>query len=333
MVSDGRLRVAVVGTGGWARQHARIFAGRADVELCGILGRDEGRTAARAGEFGTRGYTSLERLLEVERPELVSVSLPNEHHFERTVQLVRAGVPLLVEKPLVFDLGEADALLAEAERRALFFAINFNHRYAVPVLRTRAAIETGALGAIRFAVWRFGGDQGTSGHAHANLIETQCHGFDLLEHLCGPIAAVSAEMGCGPPFTTVAVALAFESGAVGTLLGTYDSSYAYPLTHYLEVNGSEGRAFVEDTVRRLRLSRAGSEVAEVWEAGYFNDADRDFHHTFDRHVDAVLDALRTGARPPVHARAGRRALAVAHAVIEAFETGRRVAVEPVGAPS
>ena len=140
-------------------------------------------------------------------------------------------------------------------------------------------------------------------------------------------------MGGGPPYTTLAVALSFASGAVGTLLGTYDSSYAYPLTHYLEVNGTEGRAFVEDTVRRLRLSRAGSEVAEVWEAGYFNDADRDFHHTFDRHVDAVLDALRTGAPPPVHARAGRRALAVAHAVIEAFETGRRVAVEPVGAPS
>ena len=59
--------------------------------------------------------------------------LPNEGHFEPTLRVIRAGFPLLVEKPLVFDLGEADTLLAEAAERDLFFAINFNHRYARPV--------------------------------------------------------------------------------------------------------------------------------------------------------------------------------------------------------
>ena len=54
----------------------------------------------------------------------------------------------------------------------------------------------------------------------------------------------------------------------------------------------------------------------------------DFHATFDRHVDHVLDAFRAGAEPPVHARAGRRALQLAMAVIESHETGRIVAVDP-----
>ncbi len=57
---------------------------------------------------------------------------------------------------------------------------------------------------------------------------------------------------------------------------------------------------------RLTLQDAGDETRRVWEAGYFNDEARTFVYTFDRHVDALLAALRAGEQPPVHARAGRR---------------------------
>ncbi len=237
------------------------------------------------------------------------------------------GVPLLVEKPLVFDLAQADTLLAEAAERDLWFGINFNHRYAKPVQLAKAAIDAGELGPINFATWRFGGEIGDSEHAHASLIETQCHGLDMLEHLCGPIETVMAQMTdpAGRGYTTMSVALGFASGAVGSLVGSYDSSYAYPGTHLLEVNGRDGRVLIEDTVRRYTFNRAGDEIAQVWQAGYFNDSERMFHRIFDRHADAFLDTLRAGEEPPVHARAGRRALALAHAVIESFESGRRVA--------
>jgi myo-inositol 2-dehydrogenase/D-chiro-inositol 1-dehydrogenase len=322
-----RLRVAVVGTGAWwGREHARLFAGRPDTELCAIVGRTPAKTEARAAEFGTRGYTDLNRMLEVERPDLVSVCLPNQGHFEPTLQLIRAGVPLFVEKPLVFDLDEADTLLSEASQRDLFFAINFNHRYARPVQLTKSTIDSGELGEVVFATWRFGGEPNDGASPHRNLIETQCHGFDMLEHLCGPIESVAAQMTdlTGRDFSTMVVALRFASGAVGVLVGSYDSSYAYPLTHLVEVNGTAGRAVIEDTVRRWRMSRTGEETSRVWEAGYFNDDDRSFHRTFDRHADDVLNALRAGEKPPIHARAGRRALSLAMATIESFDTGRRI---------
>ena len=321
------LKIALIGTGGWGRQHARILAGRPDVDFCGLLGRDPARTAARAAAFGTRPYTDLDAMLDAEKPDLAFVCLPNQHHFDVTLQLIRAGVPLLVEKPLVFDLAEADILLNEAAARNLFFAINFNHRYAKPVQLANEAIRAGRLGQITFATWRFGGEGGgAGGHPHANLVETQCHGFDMLEHLCGPVASVMAEMTdlTGKGFSTLSVALKFENAAVGNLLGSYDSSYAYPGTHRVEVNGTAGRVVIEDTVRRYRFHPAGSEVGEVWEAGYFNDRERSFERTFDAHVEAVLAAFRAGEQPPVHARAGRRALALAHACIESFESGRRV---------
>jgi predicted dehydrogenase len=260
---------------------------------------------------------------------LVSLCLPNEGHFETTLATIEAGFPLLVEKPLVFDLGQADELLAAAAARRLFFAINFNHRYAVPIQRAAEAVRSGKLGEVVFATWRFGGEAGTSAHPHANLIETQCHGFDCLEYLCGAIAEVSAHMRRSSDdggYRSMSVALTFAGGAVGSLVGTYDSSYAYPNTHYLEVNGTRGRLLVEDTVRRLVLSEAGSETASVWEAGYFNDRDRSFHAMFERHLDALIPALVSGSDPPVPAAAGRRALLLADAAIRSFESGERVKV-------
>lgn len=323
-----KIKVAIVGTGGWGRQHARVFSQRPDVDFCAVMGRDRARAEARAGEFGVRAYTNLEAMLQTEQPDLVSICLPNEGHFGPTLEVIRAGLPLLVEKPLVFERGQADQLLREAEARGLFFAINFNHRYAKPALLAKEAIEAGRLGDLVFATWRFGGEGG-GGHAHAGLIETQCHGLDLLEHLCGPIGSVMAEMTdmTGGGFTTLALALRFANGAVGSLLGSYDSSYAYPGTQRVEVNGTRGRLVMEDTVRRFEFQAAGSETGEQWQAGYFNDRDRAFHSTFDGYLDAMLTSFRAGQPPPVPAQAGRRALAVALAAIQSFETGRRVDVD------
>ena len=179
---NAKLRVAVIGTGGWARQHARIFSRRPDTELVAIVGRDEARTAARASEYGTAAYTDIERMLAAEHPDLVTVCLPNEHHFGPTLQVIQAGVPLLAEKPLVFELDQANRLIREADDRNLFFGINFNHRYAEPVARAKAAVDAGELGELVFATWRFGGEANMADSPHANLIETQCHGFDMLEH-------------------------------------------------------------------------------------------------------------------------------------------------------
>ena len=323
------VKVVVVGTGTWGREHARILASRGDVDFRAVAGRTRERTDARAKEFGVRAYTDLREMLEKEEPDLACLSLPNEGHFLATLEVIRAGCPLLVEKPLVFDLKEADTLLDEAAKRNLFFAINFNHHYAQPVALAHRAVKDGRLGRMLFATWRFGGEGGTS-HPFNNLIETQCHAFDMLEFLCGPIDSVMAEMtdlsGQGT-YRTLSLALHFRNGAVGGLIGSYDSSYAYPETHRVELNGSEGRIVIDDTVKRYAYSAKGSETAEVWEAGYFNDEGRSFYRTFDRHMDAVLEALRAGRPPPVHARAGRRALLLAKASIESFQGGRRVPVE------
>jgi myo-inositol 2-dehydrogenase/D-chiro-inositol 1-dehydrogenase len=330
---QAQLKIALVGTGGWAREHCRILQGRADVDFCAIVGRNESRTAARAEEYSTTPYTDIAVMLAEQKPDLVCVCLPNQHHFEATLQLLEAGVPLLVEKPLVFEMEQANTLLEKARQKNLFFAINFNHRYAKPLQLAKEAIENGKVGDLVFATWRFGGE-GDSDHPQANLIETQCHAFDQLEWLCGPIESIMAEMTdkTGKGFSTMALSLRFNNGAVGSLLGTYDSSYAYRETQRIEINGTKGRVLIEDTVRRYQFQRGGDETAQVWEAGYFNDLDREFHRTFDRHMDAVLTAFRRGEPPPIPAQWGQRALQLALATIESHETGRRVTVADMENP-
>ncbi|MDR3688005.1 MAG: Gfo/Idh/MocA family oxidoreductase [Fimbriimonas sp.] len=319
------MKVVLVGAGGWGYQHARVFSAHPEVEFCAIAGRNPERTQKRADEFKVKAYTDIDEMLDAEKPDLVSLCLPNQGHFEPTMKVLRRGYPLLVEKPLMFKLEEAEAVLEAAGDR--FFAICFNHRYAKPVRLAKAALDEGRLGDVIFVTWRFGGE-GSSDHPHANLIETQCHGFDMLEHLGGPIRTISASMTdkLGKGLTTMALSLEFESGAVGSLVGSYDTSYAYPDTQRIEVSGTAGRVVIDDTVRRYRFNAAGSELGETWEAGYFNDRDREFHRTFDAYIDAMLQAFKTGAPPPVHARAGLRALKLAHAAIRSHEQGVRVEV-------
>jgi len=146
-MSHSRLKVALIGVGGWGRQHARVFSAHPDVDFCAIAGRTPEKTQARAAEYGVRAYLSVGEMLKREKPDVVSLCLPNQGHFEATSEVIQWGqCALLVEKPLVFDLREADILLSEAEKRGRFFAINFNHRYSKPALMAQVAISAGRLG-------------------------------------------------------------------------------------------------------------------------------------------------------------------------------------------
>jgi myo-inositol 2-dehydrogenase / D-chiro-inositol 1-dehydrogenase len=321
-------KIALIGTGEWwGWHHARILSERKDVDFCAVVGRSTEKTKKRAAEFGVRDYTDISEMIEKEKPNIISICLGNKDHFKPTLQVIEAGIPLFVEKPLAFDLGEADILIKEAEKRKLFFALNFNHRWALPVQKAYKAIRENRLGNLVYATWRFGGE-GPDCFEFENLIETQCHGFDMLEHLCGPIDSVAMQVSDASKkgFSSYAIALHFKNLAVGNIMGTYDSSYAYPSTHYVELNGTKGRIIIEDTVKKYSFQEVGNETAEVWQAGYFNDKDRMFHYAFDKHFDDMIQAFRKGDDPPVHAREGRRALYIARAAIESFETKKFVTV-------
>ncbi len=323
---SNRTKIVLIGAGGWGDQHARILDAHPDVEFAAVCGRTEAKTRTRAEKYGVRHYLNIEKMLEAEKPDLVHISLPNTDHFEPTLKVIKAGYPIFAEKPLVYSMEEADTLIEEAARRNLWFGINFNHHYSIPYQKAYQAIQDGKLGQLCLATWKFTGGRPGDDDDFTGLIAMQSHGFNTLEHLCGPISSVMAELTeiKGRKHNSMSISLRFENGAIGTLIGSNDSSYKYPNSHYQEILGEKGRIWIEATSKRYELNTNDSELSEVWEAGYFNDSDRQFRTTFDKHYAEALRAFREGKEPPVRADRGRRVLKLAMACIESWKTGRRV---------
>ena len=320
-----RIKVALIGTGNWCLQHCRVLSHHPQVEFCGILGRNKERTKRRAKLYDVPYYLDLKELIKYQKPDLINISLPNEHHFDMTMQVIKSSCHLFVEKPLVFKMNEANKLINEAKKRKLFFGINFNWRYSTPIRKAIKTIKENKLGDINFITWRFGGTGG-GGDPFGNLIETQCHGFDMLEYLNGPIKSVHSFMTnkTNNGFSTFVISIKFKNQAVGSLIGSYDTSYAYPNSHYLEINGSKGRVLIEDQVKKFTFNKKENETAEVWQSGFFNDYERQFHRTFDEHYNEVINNFINKKKPPVHANAGKRALELALASIKSFKTNETV---------
>src|SRR5687767_13449589 len=107
-----RLRTAVIGVGHLGQHHARILAGLPDVELVGVADASPEQARAVAARLGTTAYEHFEPLLG--RVEAVSVVTPTVHHHAVASAFLKAGVPVLVEKPVCRTVAEADDLIVLA---------------------------------------------------------------------------------------------------------------------------------------------------------------------------------------------------------------------------
>lgn len=74
-------------------------------------------------------HTSLDGLLAA-RPDAAFVHAPTAAHPELVTRLLEAGIPTYVDKPLAYELHEAQRLVELAERRAVGLAVGFNRRHA-----------------------------------------------------------------------------------------------------------------------------------------------------------------------------------------------------------
>ena len=113
------MDVAIAGASGIGKHHAKWFH-QAGARVVGFLGRKEESVAAASEAlrdifpFTGRGYWDFDRLLEVERPHVVDVCLPNEFHYECAKRALAQGCHVLCEKPMVWDPAGAEQTLALA---------------------------------------------------------------------------------------------------------------------------------------------------------------------------------------------------------------------------
>ena len=128
----GKIRVAVVGTGEFGRNHARVYREIQDAELVGVFDKNVERAQAAAAEFRTHAFSTLDELRG--RADAVSVAVPTAEHAKIGCRLLEMGLDVLVEKPMAKTLAEADALLDAAKRHRRLLQVGHVERFNPAVL-------------------------------------------------------------------------------------------------------------------------------------------------------------------------------------------------------
>ncbi|MGA2192865.1 MAG: Gfo/Idh/MocA family oxidoreductase [Nitrospirota bacterium] len=122
-----KIDVGVVGVGYLGRHHARIFSDLPGANLVGVADVDLGRAKDVAGSAKTIAYGSYEELIGKVRA--VSIAVPTVDHCRIAGAFLRAGIDVLVEKPVTVTVEEADVLVALAEEKGCVFQVGHLERF------------------------------------------------------------------------------------------------------------------------------------------------------------------------------------------------------------
>ena len=132
-MSKKQLKVAVVGLR-VGRAHAADYAASDAVGELLLCDCNTALLAEAVDQYpGARGYADFTEMLRQERPDAVSIALPNKLHRSFSIQALEAGCHVLCEKPMARNATEALAMARTAERCERKLMINFNQRFESPV--------------------------------------------------------------------------------------------------------------------------------------------------------------------------------------------------------
>ncbi len=189
-VSPAPLRVLVVGAGGMGRGWVNTISAHPGAVLVGVVDIDTARAAEAAASAGggIPVFADLDAALGagLSIELLVDVTVPEAHHLV-TLSALRAGIPVLGEKPAAATLAEAIQLAAASELADVPFVVSQNRRYEPNAQSTRAAVElVGAPGLVDISFAKaphFGGFREEM--EHVLLLDMSIHHVDYLRHALG----------------------------------------------------------------------------------------------------------------------------------------------------
>lgn len=326
------MRWGLIGASTIAAEHM-IRAIRANAgEIASVMSSDEGRGRTFAAThdipFAT---TDLEAALD--GVDAVYISTTNEKHLPQALAAIRAGRHVLCEKPLAMTVADAASMVAAAEAAGLTFATNHHLRNAGSHLAIRDLVAGGRIGRVlsvrvfhavhlppHLQGWRIN-DKAAGGGVIPDITvhDADTVRFHLGEDPVDVVAQMTASgMGEGVEDSAMSV-WAMPSGAMVMA----HESFTHPHSGTgIEIHGTEGSIFG----RGVMTQRPVGEVALVDGSGR-HEIPYSCHDLYARAVGLFADAVAGKGRPSADGVDGVKSLAVALAVREAAETGRRVAVD------
>jgi len=144
--------VVVAGTGFGCFTHVRALR-NAGFAVQAVVGRDPGKTAARARAFDVpRACTSFTDALAIPGVDAVTIATPPHTHAPLVREAIGAGKHVLCEKPFARDADEAEALLALAQRAGIVHLMGTEFRFDTGQALLARIVAEGAVGEPRLAM-------------------------------------------------------------------------------------------------------------------------------------------------------------------------------------
>jgi predicted dehydrogenase len=230
-MDDGSLRWGILGTGGIAHTFAENLR-LTDSGVVAAVGSRRQETADRfADRYGVEArHASYESLVADPAIDVVYVATPHPSHRENAILALRAGKPVLVEKPFAMNATEAAEIVAVARQEKLFAMEAMWTRFLPHVARIREWLAEGALGEIVTVTADHG--QWFAEDAGFRLFAPELGGGALLDLGIYPVSFASMVLGApdriaavvDPAFTGVdaqtSMVFGYASGAQAVLTCT-----------------------------------------------------------------------------------------------------------------
>ncbi|MGD0409257.1 MAG: Gfo/Idh/MocA family oxidoreductase [Candidatus Limnocylindrales bacterium] len=338
------LRAGLVGCGKIGRTHAAILHGLDGSSLVAVCHPRQERAAEFGAEYGARGYADLDKMLERERLDVLSVCTPHPAHVEAVVAAAEHGVNVLVEKPLAPDLAGCDAAIAACGAHRVKLAVVSQRRFYAPVVRMREAIQDGKIGTPVLADlvvlgWRdrayYESDRwrGTWDGEGGGVLMNQCpHQLDLLQWLMGPIDELFGYWeNLNHPYIevedTALAVIKFRSGALASVL--LSNSQKPGLYGRLHLHGSNGASIgaqtesgspfiagvpsdVEPPINDLWTVPREESLLGAWQAEDRASAEQRDVTTYYHQLQIAdfLEAIRSDRTPLVDGQEGRKVVEI-----------------------
>ena len=142
------LRAAIIGYGLAGRTfHSNLLKG-AGFEIAAVMLNGENRKAQVLSDFPNAKVVSTLRELIDLRPELVVVASPNSFHAPQAIELLKAKIPVVVDKPMALNAKETEEIIKVSESEGVPVTVFFNRRWDSDALTIKKIIAEGILGKI-----------------------------------------------------------------------------------------------------------------------------------------------------------------------------------------
>lgn len=333
MHSEKLVRVAVAGAGAFGRNHLRVYRdlehSGAPVQLAAIVEQDIARAVDLQREFNVPVFPSVEACaIEVHSGRLcidaASVCVPTVYHAKAASDLLSAGVDVLVEKPFVSSMEEADALISLAEENRRILQIGHLERFNPAVIAVNAHLNQPMFfEAHRLSVF-------TPRSLDVDVVlDLMIHDLDVvLSFVDSPVSEVRA---VGLPVLSGKVDIAnvrveFQSGCVANFTASRVSTERVRKLRFFQPHQYISIDYARQDALLIDVSGAVSEHPSPG-LGVCKIPVTEGEPLL-LEIESFLDAVRTRATPRVTAQQGRAALSLALEINRAIANhSRRAGLE------